>query len=234
MAFMCTERSVETMSGEGWRIEARVPCRSCRAGTRISSKRADAGRSGFRPCLRFTHEQRGQGGQSLIEVLVATVLIGMVFLAVIAGVLTVLRSTKLNEKMQAVDSAMVAYGNIVQTQVPYLPCPAGLSGNVANDYTSGYFPLAVPPFLGASFNFSGGNAVTAAWRRPNNIAVQVVSVKSWNPDTQDWRSGCTAPDSGAQLVTYQVVACPTTSDDPACPGGKVRTASIVKRKPGPT
>lgn len=174
-----------------------------------------------------------QRGQSLVEVLVAVLLTGTVFLAVIAGMLTVLRSTDLNKKMQAIDAGLGTYGGILQNQVAYTPCPG--VGSITDNYQIGYDPGGGQPYvLGAAQYMTGSNEVTAQWRRPNNIAMRVVSVRRWNPTSQTWDGGCTAPDSGAQLVRYQVTACPMTSEDPACAGGKVRFGEIVKRKSGPS
>lgn len=165
-----------------------------------------------------------QAGQSLVEVLIAIFLTGLVFLAVAGAMLTVLRARTFNQNAQAIDSALVAYSSIIQNQVPYVACPQRADGTSVPD---AYFQTA-------DLQTTGSNSVTTQWRRPNNIAVKVLSVRTWNPSTQDWNTTCAAPDSGAQLVAFQVTACPTISSDPACAGGKTRTGEVVKRKPGPS
>ena len=202
------------------------------AGDVVSSSAAPAP---LRRDRTIRDRRRGdQRGVSLIEMLAAVVLAGFAFLAVIGGLLTVTRTTGLNEKLQAIDTGLVSYGEILQTQVGYLPCPIGFSGNITDDYQIGYTgPSGYVP--GANGFIDGGNGTNVVnWRRPDNIAVRVVSVRSWNDSTQAWNGGCTAPDTGVQLVRYQVTACPEPSQNAACPGGKQRFAEVVKRKSGPT
>lgn len=203
---------------------------------RASTTRAATGSTVVPRRARAAGASAGQRGQSLVELLVAVLLTGTVFLAVIAGMLTVMRSTDLNKTMQSIDAGLVAYGGILQNQVAYLPCPGAPDGTSMTDaYQIGYSPGGGLPYvLGAAQYMTGSNAVTLQWRRPDKIAVKVVSVRRWNPVSQSWDSGCTAPDSGAQLVRYQVTACPTPSSDPACAGGKVRFGEVTKRKPGPS
>ena len=165
---------------------------------------------------------RGQAGQSLIEVIIAITLLASVFFMISVGLLTVTRGTKTNKNVQAIDSALVAYGEILQTQVTYFPCPG--SGTMVDDY-----------FLAAEAFRFGGNGVTTLWRKPTNIAVSVISVKSWNPVTQTWNTGCPAPDTGAQRLTYRVTKCPGTAEAvPGCANGVNRTAEVVVRKKGPS
>lgn len=173
---------------------------------------------------------RGQAGQSLIEVVIAVVLIGLVFLAVAAGMLTVMRGNERNEDVQATNAALVTYGEILQTQVAYKACPA----NLADDYQIGYVNASNVFVKGAAQYYTSGNGPTDLWRRPANIAVGVVSVKSWNPTTQAWNGSCAGPDSGVQLIKYRVAACPGASEDPSCAGGSIRYGEVVKRKAGPS
>lgn len=206
------------------------------AGDVVSSSVAPAP---FRRDCTIRDRRRGdQRGVSLIEMLAAVVLAGTAFLAVIGGLLTVLRSTDLNEKLQAVDTGLVSYGEILQTQVQYLPCPGRPGGSMVDDYQMGY-PGGPDGFVkGAAQYYTAGNSSgVVLWRRPSNIGVKVVSVRSWNRDTQEWNAGCTTPDTGVQLVRYKIAACPTTGPEAEtadCPGGKPRFAEVVKRKGGPS
>lgn len=182
--------------------------------------------------------RRGQGGQSLIEVMIAIVLAGMVFLTVAGAMLTVSKATSLNETVQAIDTGLVSYGEILQTQVEYAPCPnAPGAANIVEAYQNGYVSSVTGAFVnGADQYIYGGTGADARWRRPPKISVRVMSVQSWNTSTNDWNSACSVPDSGVQLVTYQVIGCPTpnVSNTPNCAGGKIRTGQVVKRRSGPS
>jgi hypothetical protein len=156
-----------------------------------------------------------------MEVIIAIVLLGGVFLILAGALVTVARGTETNEKVQSIDTALITYGEILQTAVPYSACTAN---NV---------PLADTYFFAADPFMTGSNSVSPLWRRPNNVIVEVVSVGSWNATTKAWGTSCIFPDSGAQKVKYRVTACSSVGTSP-CTNPTVRTGEVVKRKAGPS
>lgn len=175
-------------------------------------------------------ESRGQSGYSLAEVIIAIVLLSSVFLAFAAAIFTVSRATSTNKSVQAIDTALVSYGGILRAsdrpladgsppagQIAYVPCPeAGPDGSeaVAEAYETA--ALAV-----IETNLEAG--ATDAWRRPDNMDIEIVGVDSWNPDTKEFATDCLVPDNGGQRITYRVSIGTTT-----------RSAQTVKRYPGPS
>ena len=113
----------------------------------------------------------GQAGQSLVELIIAILLLGTVFLS-LAGALTAInRGTATNEKVQSIDSAMLAYGEVIRTQVGYQACV----GNMADTYQA------------AGENFITGNGqpgTNVNWRRPTGMVTEVIGVESWNSSTK--------------------------------------------------
>ena len=163
---------------------------------------------------------RGQSGQSLVEVIVAMVLIGGVFVAFAAALKTVSTGTVANERAQKISAGLMAYGEILQSQVPYQNCVGGISDS--------YYFFADNNFVTLS-NTPGPNR----WRRPNNVYPEIVSVQSFDPSSQTWASGCITPDPGLQRVTYRIVACDGNTTSP-CHQPISRTGQIVKRRTGPS
>lgn len=178
------------------------------------------------PRAGAAERNRGQSGQSLIEVIVAIVLMSSVFTVIAAALLTVVFSTATNENKQIADAAIVSYGEILQTQVPYYACPTPPSPY--SSFADAYY-FASDPLMTSS-----NSATTPLWRRPNNVQVEVVAVKSFNTATEGWASGCLNPDPGIQLVQYRVTVCKAGTPGPSCESPTVRTAEVVKRKEGPS
>src|SRR5690606_13599486 len=79
---------------------------------------------------------RGQGGYSLVEVLIALVLAGLVVLGLVAGLYTLINSTRQTMERQQVEMALGNFGESLKA-APYRPCddPAGAS---AEDYQDAY------------------------------------------------------------------------------------------------
>lgn len=180
-------------------------------------------RPGSVPCSYASGapSRRSQSGQSLVEVFIAMALLAGVFLVLAGGLFTVIKATDTNKRVQNIDTSLVTYGEILQTQIDYVACP-GSPSSVADFY---YF--ASDPLI------TGSNTPSDKWRKPNNIIVEVLSVSSWNQATQSWSAGCLAPDSGVQKVKYQVTGCSSATVSP-CDAPTVRTGEIVKRKSGPS
>lgn len=179
------------------------------------------------PRTGVTRRHRGQAGQSLIEVIIAVLLMGSVFGVVAGALFTTARMTTANENLQLANAAIVSYGQILQSQVPYSPCPTPPLGQP--NYESGYY-LASETFIGNP----------PLWRRPANVIVSVTSVRTFDVLTGTWGSNCnvgTVRDSGVQIVRYRVVVCKNTNhgqDEAQCQQPVARTGEIVKRRPGPS
>lgn len=178
---------------------------------------------------RDAHRQRGQSGNSLIEVIIAILLLAGIFVILAGAVLTVVKSTATNERVQGIDAALVTYGEILQTQVPYSDCNSSIS--------STYQAAAEDPTIITGGGEPGGSE---SWRRNNFMVTEVIGVESWNPDTGQFEDRaaalykCVSPDSGAQRVTYKVTQCPDAAAVYPCAGSPVREGQIVKRKQGPS
>ena len=169
-----------------------------------------------------TQRSRGQGGQSLIELLVAIVLIGIIFVAIVSAIFTVLRSTATNKRIQAIDTALVSYGEIVRdrTLVPYSACTAtGASGSAT--VAAAYETAAAQPGATSTAGVAGA---TDRWRKPDGMIVTVTGVDAWNLSTAKFATtGCAVPDGGAQRVSYTITLQNVT-----------RSGQTVKRVPGPS
>jgi len=135
---------------------------------------------------------RRDGGYTLTEMLVATVLMGTVILAIVGGMWAVVRASRQNDeraKTQAVLGAAADY------LVAYLPvrCPQDIDPN---------------PYLGQAQQA----AAAVGW---DGVAVSIPEIKYWDPDANggqgDWQLDCNTafgytPNRTMQLVTVQVTS----------------------------
>ena len=169
-----------------------------------------------RSCAIGARPRRGQSGQSLVEVIIAMLLIGSIFLILAGALFTVIKVTTSNKNLQAIDTGLITYGEILQTQVPYENCSS--STQTASIYQSN-----------AEAFITGGGAEPTKWRLPYTDGASMVTVltgvESWNTTTGAFEDRgnsfykCVSPDSGVQRVSYTITF-----------GGVSRTGQVVKRK----
>lgn len=124
---------------------------------------------------------RPQSGFSLIEVLIALMLISVVVLAIAAGVLTLLRTTRATMERQQVQHGLANFGEALKA-APYLPCDEG--GDLGA-YESAYAGWA------------------GAWTPPDGMTTEIVDVEHWDRDSQSY-GACAGEDQGAQQLTLEV------------------------------
>ncbi len=179
-----------------------------------------------RSCVRSARLRRGQSGQSLVEAIIAMLLVGSIFLILAGALFTVIKVTTSNKNLQAIDTGLISYGEILQTQVPYENCSASNSINslgvpsgqrTASQYQSyaeNYIILPTP------------SLTATGWQRASGMVTEVTGLESWNTatlafeDRGDAVEKCISPDSGVQRVSYKVSF-----------GGTSRTGQVIKRKP---
>lgn len=134
-------------------------------------------------CSTRSRLHTGQAGYTLIEVIIAIALAGMVILSLAAGMLTIVRTNALNSDRQRVDAAMTSFSESVRG-AEYLPC-----GNAAN-YNDAYFDLLeeVPP---------------PVWAPPDGLGIEIDRVEYWDRDQDDFVASCPGSDAGAQRLTLE-------------------------------
>ena len=172
-------------------------------------------------------ESRGQGGYSLAEVIIAIMLLSGFFIGLASAIFTVLRATATNERIQAVDTALVSYAGILRTsetkpdgslRVPYVPC--GSAGTAGSDAVASAYEAATAD--AAVITTTGDAGASAAGRKPDGMVIDIVGVDAWDSVAKTWVDDCAVPDRGAQRIRYEVRM-----------GGTTRAGETVKRYPGP-
>jgi Tfp pilus assembly protein PilV len=118
----------------------------------------------------------GQAGFSLLEIIIAVMLVSMVVLSLATGFLTLVRTNRMTYEQQQVDHATTNYAESLKSVV-YLPCG----------------PSGTPDY--------GSDA--SLWTPPPEVQVSVVDVKYWDASTGDYESTCPNGDTGAQLLTIR-------------------------------
>jgi type II secretory pathway pseudopilin PulG len=171
---------------------------------------------------------RGQGGQSLVELIIVILMLSTVFLVIIGGLFTINRASETNERIQTVDAALIAYGEILRTQVPYAQCAGGFEEEaVAQQYQT-----AAEAYI--TGNTGPGAGAVEAWLRPPAMEVVITAgVDSWDLAEREFVSGCVFPDSGIQRVSYSATFRQKNADGD-WEAVATREGQVVKRKAGPS
>ena len=167
----------------------------------------------------WARRRGAQGGFTLIEVIIAILLLSTVFIGFAGAIFTVSRATGTNKRVQAIDTAMVAYAGMLRSTdlVTYDPCAT--AGTGGSDTVAAAYETAA----NAMMTTSGDPGDAEEWRRPDGMVLDIIGVHSWDPVAKKWLASCAVPDSGAQRIRYEVRL-----------GGTTRSAETVKRYPGPT
>ena len=119
--------------------------------------------------------RRGQQGFSLLEILIAVMLVSLAVLGLAMGFLTLVRTNRASYERQQVDHAATNYAESLKA-AQYLPC---VPSDPDPDYDAG-------PDL---------------WEPSRGVEVQVIDVEYWNSVSQDYQEACPGPDAGTQRVT---------------------------------
>lgn len=137
------------------------------------------GRLGRRdaPRRRSLPGPTGQGGFSLIEIVIAVALVALGVLALASGFLTLVRTNAVTAAQQKVNHAAANYAESLKA-AQYLPCePSGPDP----DYDAG----------------------ADLWAGDGDVRIEVLDVEYWNTASQDYQEACLGPDAGTQRVTVR-------------------------------
>ena len=121
---------------------------------------------------------RGESGDTLVEVLMAVVIMGIAFVGLLAGLGTAIRLSATHRGQSSADVVLVSAAESVKSQT-YVPCP-GLT-------TSSYNPTL-------------GVTLPSGWSSSN---VAITSVKGWNGSAF---ATCPATDAKLELITIRATS----------------------------
>jgi len=154
-------------------------------------------------------------------------LVGSIFLILAGALFTVIKVTTSNKNLQSIDTGLITYGEILQTQVPYENCSVSNSIN-SNGVETGQGTGSNYQSNAEAF-ITGGGSQPTKWRLPYTDGAQMVTeligLESWNSTTGTFEDRgsdfykCISPDTGIQRVSYKITF-----------GGVSRTGQVVKRK----
>lgn len=116
---------------------------------------------------------RSESGDTLVEVLLTVVIVGIAFVALLAGLGTSVRLSGVHRGQANADIAIVSAADAVKTQ-PYVPCP---------DVTT------------ASYSPTAGVSLPPGWSASN---LTITAVYGWNGQQF---TPCQKEDGGLQLVS---------------------------------
>lgn len=152
-------------------------------------------------------ERRGQSGFTLIEALLAILLISTIIVGLISGLFTAMIASSTNEDSQRIEAALVSYGASVK-RMPYDTTCAAVDGT----YSTAYVAWPEP----------------GKWAIPAGMTAIIRKPKYWRDvatgaagGDRGWANSCPGgKDPGAQLLTLEITY-----------NGKTQTNTIVKRNP---
>jgi Tfp pilus assembly protein PilV len=125
--------------------------------------------------------QRGSSGFSLVEVLISVLLVSSVVLALVTGLLTLVRTTESNHQRQQIQLAL---GNLSEgvRAMDYIEC------GTATAYRADY-----------------GAPASANWTPTRaGMTFEILDVEYWNASGRTFQASCPAGDGGAQQLTLKV------------------------------
>jgi type II secretory pathway pseudopilin PulG len=123
-------------------------------------------------------------GESLIEILVAVLILGLTAVAVTGGLLASVKLSDVHRKQATGGAYARDYAESVSRYVAgtgYVPCAAAGAGS---------------PYAPGTVGFSAPSGYTAS----------VTSVRYWPASGTTWPTTCPSPDRGLQQVTLQVAS----------------------------
>jgi prepilin-type N-terminal cleavage/methylation domain-containing protein len=146
-----------------------------------------------------SRRHNGDGGYSLIEVLIAVMLVGTVIAALAAGMLTMINATRSTSEQQRLQAAVLSYTESLKSS-PYLRC--------------GEAPTPSPAAYTTSHNAQPGR-----WEPVDGMTAEINSVEYWHNSGAygDYQSSCPAVDQGRQRLTITVTL----------PGGASASGPVV-------
>ena len=123
--------------------------------------------------------RRSQTGATLVEVLIALALVGILVLALASGMLTLLKTSTETTKQQQVELALGSFTESLKSG-PYTKCAALVAGS---------------PYPN-----------TAAWVPPqSSMTASLVKIEYWDKSSTSFVAACPASgDQGTQRLTVQV------------------------------
>ncbi len=131
------------------------------------------GRGVSHRALRMRRPSAGQGGFTLMEIIVSVMLVSIVVLGIAAGFLGLVRTSRMTQEQQAVDHAVTNYSESLKS-AEYLSC-------------------GTP---------TGYDASTGLWASDRGVDVWVEDVEYWNKATGTFDSSC-GTDGGSQRLTIR-------------------------------
>jgi len=140
-----------------------------------------------------------QAGFTLVEVLIALALAGVVVLGLASGLFTLIRTSNDTLQRQQIQVALGNFGESLKA-APYRACDDPAGNATAAAYQSAY------------------DAWGVRWVPRPGMGASIVKVEYWDPEARVFEPACDGPDAGAQRLTLHVTW--------AGRGGK---AQVVKR-----
>jgi Tfp pilus assembly protein PilV len=120
----------------------------------------------------------GEGGDTLVEVLMAVVVVGIAFVGILMGLGTSIRLSGTHRGQSSADVVLVSAADSVKSQT-YVPCPGVTT---------------------SSYNPTSGVTLPSGWSASN---VTITAVKGWNGSTF---GTCPATDQDLQLITIRAMS----------------------------
>jgi prepilin-type N-terminal cleavage/methylation domain-containing protein len=171
------------------------------------------------PLGRQLRPQRAESGFTLIETLVALLVLGIGVVALMGGLAVAVFGSSLNRNQAQVDAALVMATENVKA-LPYVPCSQWASYTAASPAGEPYSatpssaPPVAPPNAEASSLYYGPNNQFKTWPTnpspvPNNTGYFTITVKEWTGDVNGFQAGACPASDVMQQVTITAISLGT-------------------------
>lgn len=142
--------------------------------------------------LGFVKARRDQKGETLVEILVSTTLLGIVGIGIIGAIASVLISTEIDRKVSQAETVIRSYASAIQ-RADYIPCGSGAAYTAAADFTP-------PPRFQATISDVG------YWDGEAPVVVPAADPAPRQTSTLNFGACAPGSDHGLQQVSLAVAA----------------------------
>ena len=157
--------------------------------------------------------RRSEHGDTLIEVLMAVVVIGLTVVALMGGLVTSITGSAEHQSIAQIDSLLKSYAEAAKFQIELQPVVANPpSAPIFRDCSGSGSATAVLTYYQTNVQYT----YPAAYPKPS-YAVVITELKPWNNASNSWDAACSTSGTnhdanGLQLLTIKATAPNSISD----------------------
>jgi type II secretory pathway pseudopilin PulG len=171
-----------------------------------------------RPRSRRAHNQRDEDGDTLVEIMITIVLVGLVVAAILGAIMIAIESSTTHRNLANDDTIVKSALEAVKDQVE-------LPQSGTNDFVDCGTTSNGPSSILTAWTTVGGSKYITLPSIPGGYSESIGTVQCWDPNARTFDSTCTAV---SPCVPSGVLLVSVTATDPS---GYALTESTIVRNP---